>query len=594
MNQLKSNRLPMFKSVILRMVLVAILVTFQAVPLFSQETPSSFTTHKVKRGETLYDLSQKYNISIVQILEYNPSIEKVGLKKRMRLRIPVYEKIEVEKESQDNLEAYDTHLVQPEETKWRLAYQYGITIQQLDSLNPILKYGLKIGQQLKVPSVENKRIVPESDTAFNYYTVLPKEGYYRIEKKTGVSKAILDSLNPVLMKSGLQAGMILKIPGEKKGNFNIIDNLLVERLSLWDSIKRPRRVNMALMLPFKANEIDLDSIENVKAIFADRNLHQIAFDFYSGVRMAINKVLDIGISVRLSVFDTENNKWKMRAIVKENDLSSEDVIMGPLIPSNFDFISEQKQLSNVPKMAPLSANPVIPRRNVFQSVVQKESYRQRMLAFLKQELDTLHNVVIIADSLNWDIEKKLLAEFPRAVKLRPESNGYLLPEVVDSLITDSLPNKVIVESEYFPLISSVISQMSAQNSSEKEVQVYTTFRSNVYENENLYGKKMGNIRFTFASGHKPLNDENFSDFQMQYTRMYGKPPNRIAIRGFDLTLDTILRIAFSGSLLRSAPIGETEYQSNRFNYYPLSNEGFENNGIFILQHQDYGVVEVHK
>ena len=584
----------MFKSVILRMVLVAILVTFQAVPLFSQETPSSFTTHKVKRGESLYDLSQKYNISIVQILEYNPSIEKVGLKKRMRLRIPVYEKIEVEKESQDNLEAYDTHLVQPEETKWRLAYQYGITIQQLDSLNPILKYGLKIGQQLKVPSVENKRIVPESDTAFNYYTVLPKEGYYRIEKKTGVSKAILDSLNPVLMKSGLQAGMILKIPGEKKGNFNIIDNLLVERLSLWDSIKRPRRVNMALMLPFKANEIDLDSIENVKAIFADRNLHQIAFDFYSGVRMAINKVLDIGISVRLSVFDTENNKWKMRAIVKENDLSSEDVIMGPLIPSNFDFISEQKQLSNVPKMAPLSANPVIPRRNVFQSVVQKESYRQRMLAFLKQELDTLHNVVIIADSLNWDIEKKLLAEFPRAVKLRPESNGYLLPEVVDSLITDSLPNKVIVESEYFPLISSVISQMSAQNSSEKEVQVYTTFRSNVYENENLYGKKMGNIRFTFASGHKPLNDENFSDFQMQYTRMYGKPPNRIAIRGFDLTLDTILRIAFSGSLLRSAPIGETEYQSNRFNYYPLSNEGFENNGIFILQHQDYGVVEVHK
>ena len=81
---------------------------------------------------------------------------------------------------------------------------------------------------------------------------------------------------------------------------------------------------------------------------------------------------------------------------------------------------------------------------------------------------------------------------------------------------------------------------------------------------------------------------------MQYTRMYGKPPNRIAIRGFDLTLDTILRIAFSGSLSRSAPIGETEYQSNKFNYYPLYNGGFENNGVFILQHQDYGVIEVQK
>ena len=269
---------------------------------------------------------------------------------------------------------------------------------------------------------------------------------------------------------------------------------------------------MALMLPFKANEIDLNSIENTKAILADRNLHQIAFDFYSGVRMAINKVLNIGISVRLSVFDTENNKWKMRAIVKENDLSREDVIIGPLVPSNFDFISGQQQLSAVPKMAPLSAKPVIPRENVFQSVVQKETFRKRMFAFLKQELDTLHNVVIIADSLNRDIEKKIVAQFPRAVKLRPESNGYLLPEMVDSLITDSLPNKVIVESEYFPLISSVISQMSAQNSSDKEVQVYTTFRSNVYENENLYGKKMGNIRFTFASGHKPSKRRKFFGF----------------------------------------------------------------------------------
>ena len=221
MNQLESKKLLMVRSVMVRMVLATIFVAFQAAPLFSQETPSSFTTHKVKRGETLSDLSEQYNISIGQIFEYNPAIEKMGLKKRMRLRIPIYEKIEEEKESQDNLETYDVHLVKPRETKWRLAYQYGITIQQLDSLNPILKDGLKVGQQLKVPVVDDKRIIPETDTTFNYYKVLPKEGYYRIEKKTGVSKALLDSLNPILMESGLQVGMILKIPGEKTGNFNM-------------------------------------------------------------------------------------------------------------------------------------------------------------------------------------------------------------------------------------------------------------------------------------------------------------------------------------------------------------------------------------
>ena len=83
----------MTKSVMLRMVLTTIFVAFQVASLFSQETPSSFTTHKVKKGETLFGLSQQYNISIGQIFEYNPAIEKVGLKKRMRLRIPIYEKV---------------------------------------------------------------------------------------------------------------------------------------------------------------------------------------------------------------------------------------------------------------------------------------------------------------------------------------------------------------------------------------------------------------------------------------------------------------------------------------------------------------------
>ena len=57
---------------------------------FGQNTPERFLTHKVKKKETLYGLARKYNISIDQIKEYNSLIEKIGLKKRMELKIPVY------------------------------------------------------------------------------------------------------------------------------------------------------------------------------------------------------------------------------------------------------------------------------------------------------------------------------------------------------------------------------------------------------------------------------------------------------------------------------------------------------------------------
>ena len=110
-----------------------------------------------------------------------------------------------------------TSKVAPKETKWRLAYKYKTTIKLLDSLNPEIKAGLKIGQTVRIPKTQITQTIPEKDSLYNYYKVLPKEGFYRIKKKLGVDQVILDSLNPDLKKTGLFAGMILKIPGEKTG-----------------------------------------------------------------------------------------------------------------------------------------------------------------------------------------------------------------------------------------------------------------------------------------------------------------------------------------------------------------------------------------
>ena len=65
-----------------------------------------------------------------------------------------------------------------------MAYEYGMTLRELDSLNPQIVEGLKIGQEIRVKKQEIREVLPEKDSLFNYYKVLPAEGYYRIEKKT--------------------------------------------------------------------------------------------------------------------------------------------------------------------------------------------------------------------------------------------------------------------------------------------------------------------------------------------------------------------------------------------------------------------------
>jgi LysM repeat protein len=566
----------------------------------AQETPTKFISHKVKKKETIFGITRNYNITEEQLNEYNPLLEKVGLRRRMILRIPVYPKPVVAPSSPKLVKKELTtapYIVKPKETKWRIAYNFQITIPELEALNPSIRMGLKEGQQILVPRMES---ITESETAntswdssYNYYTVLPKEGYYRIEKKIGVTKRVLDSLNPKLLKMGLQVGMVLRVPQEARGGLKIEDDLLVERISLLDSIDKKSEVSLSILLPFKSKEIVYDSIEDTRRLLQSRNLHTLSADFYAGVLLAADTLTHYGITVKLDVFDTENSITKINEIVGSHDFSKTDAIIGPLIPSNFDYLSTKTTLRDVPKVAPLSTNPVALRNAVFQSVTPKSFLRKRMFEYLDKSLNREDNIVLVVDSLNRNIEKELLAMFPKATLLRPEKSNYLLPELVDSLLVDSLPNKVILESQDFSLISSASSQMSAQLTDMRSVQLFTTYRSNAYENSNLSQKQLGDLQFTYTADRLPLKLGEYNHFQNHYIRTFGKPPNRTAVRAYDLVLDLILRKVYRGDLKSINEIGETDYQESRF-LYQKENNAFQNTGYFLLQHDDFAIKELKK
>ena len=64
------------------------------------QTPKSFITHKVRKGETLELIIEQYGIDELQLKEYNPSVERFGIRRRMNLRIPVYSNQEKAVETQ--------------------------------------------------------------------------------------------------------------------------------------------------------------------------------------------------------------------------------------------------------------------------------------------------------------------------------------------------------------------------------------------------------------------------------------------------------------------------------------------------------------
>ena len=570
------------------LLLLAVFFTFG---LQAQERiPDRFINHKVKKKETLYSLSQKYGVTVDQIEAYNPTLIKSRLKRKMTLRIPVYEAPVVVEEVISETESY---LVPPKATKWRIAYTYGITIQELEALNPSLKEGLKAGQTLQVPITTKDTLVGPS-SAFNYYTVLPKEGYYRIEKKLGIRQRILDSLNPELAITGLQAGMVLKVPLEFSGDLKVQDDLLVPKVDLLDSFSPlDRALKIGLLLPFKAQTLELDSLKKTKSLLKKRNLTRLAFDFYAGVRMALEVLAEKGVATELQVFDTQNKRAKLNQLVQTSELTAQDLLVGPLIPRNFDFISAQGRLRKIPKVAPLSYKKVQMRANVYQSIPPKQILRERMLSHLDNVLTEEENIVVVADSLNRDIEKILMERYPYAIRFRPEQGGYLDSELMDSLLLDSIPNKIILESENFSLISSISSQLSGKITPSRPIQLFTTFRGIAYENPNSPNATFGSLGFTFTSGYHP---KVFDEGEMpdRFLNRFGMYPSKEAKRGYDLMLDLLLRITRTGDLREGITLGETDYVESRFDYQLLPNGAAVNQGVYLLQHQDDSIILLKK
>ena len=551
---------------------------------------SSFVRHKVKRKETLFGIAKRYGITTEQIIEHNPVLKEATLKKRMKLLIPRYRTVTVSKKSNNRL-----HLVQPKETLWRIAYTYGISVEELKEANPSLGEILSIGQKIVIPLSSPNVIKNTLDEDYFYYTLKAREGYYRLYKKLGVDRKIIDSLNPNIKEMGLQVGIVIRVPKSQTSDLSVKNSLLVETISLKDSILNNRFIRVALMAPFKASEVDLDSVENTNLLLQKRNLHTISLDFYSGASMAFQELTSLGVSLEVDVYDTENNSSKVQSILNTQNLHQKDVVIGPLIPRHVNQVSKYLHSKGIPVISPLSKNKVDIKTNVYQSIPEEKLLRKTLLNYLDRKLEKEINpcVLIIADKENQTAKKELLKRFPLAEVIDPdEIGGFIKPDLTDSLLVDVQSNWVFLETQKLNLITSVTSMLNAQSSKERDITLMTTYRGDVYDNENISYEYLGKLHFLYPSIQNPSENQPFQNFSNKYKNQYGTLPNKVAVRAYDVTLDALLRIAFQESLTSPNLVGETKYLHNKFNYQSLPKGGYTNTSVYLIQHEGLTIHEI--
>ncbi|MDC0593299.1 LysM peptidoglycan-binding domain-containing protein [Flavobacteriaceae bacterium] len=449
---------------------------------------------------------------------------------------------------------------------------------------------------------ENQNLESSSVIEFIEHKVKRKQTLYTISNLYDVPINLIKQYNPSIKGDKISKKMVLKIPFIttavlEESIKEIVEKVLVStrtNRNLFDSVPKKKSIKFGFIAPFNLNKIEIDSIENTKKYLEKLNLSTLSLDFYSGVLTALETVKKLGIKTHIDVYDNKNSFDEIDKLSYNKNINSYDFILGPFIPRNLNRLSLNLKDSKVPIVSPLTSKKIQINKNVFQSVPSIQSQRELMFTHVDSLIikDPDPCVMIIYDRSTELVKEKLLKRFPYAELIDTDlTMGLVDPEITDSLLVEKKNNLVFLESQNLNVITSVSSLLNSQISKERNINLLSTYRSETYENENISYQQLGNLNFTYPSYFIPYYGDELNELNALFIENFGKLPNKIALRGYEITLDLILRTAHRRKLVKSIDLGETSYFQNRFDYINKE-QGYINQSVFLVKHDDLEVLEI--
>ena len=556
---------------------------------FNKKQPTGFETYTVKDKETLYG---------DDLRRYNMILYKKELRKGQEITIPLYR--DAPKEISKGKEGLTKYIVKPGEGLWRIAQNYGVTQETLERLNPNLPNPLKEGMEIWVPA--GKSGVPEvtTDKALVLYQVEKGEGFMSLERKFGLSQKELEKLNPEL-KDGIKLEAQIWIP---KNNFLdyvatlggasqtdvATGNATDANPKIKSGMNPSNTKTVSFVLPFRVNGIQAGNIADIKIKLQKEKITAIASDFYSGALMALDSLQKMGFSLTVNVYDSNGNAQGVKAISSSEGLKNSQVIIGPFSPSAFNALSETITSDNIAILAPLSNRNIELRPNVLQTVPTIEVQQNSMISFINQKYPDA-NIVLLSDAKSKDMNEKLLSSFSQAKNV-DNIQG------IQSALNKEATNIVFVSSDDVVFLSDAIRilyNIAGINGKNRNYNIImaTLDKGDAYDHNSISNSQLSALKFTYPAANRYAGESN--PFIKKYLKTYKISPSKYAFRGFDLTMDAVLRTSLVGNFIKEANIGETSYQENKFQYVKNATKGggYENRAVYILRYEDLQISEIY-
>ena len=544
-------------------------------------------THQVLPKETLYGIQKRYGISDQELKQANPFLEKEGLQIGQVLTIPSNKVQKIITTEFSEKVIY--HNVLPKETKYSIAKQYGITIEELERKNPEVVSNLPEGFKLLIkgkaskPDLTQVKVEPKKEVAITSqakpiatmtYVVKPKETLYGLSKMHGISQQDLILLNPFLSE-GVVEGMVLKVPAV----LNTPQETKKEYTEL-SKIKTNSRKKLALLLPFNIAKIEGDTLNSTaKRLKKDKFLN-MTLDFYAGALVAIDSAKVLGLNIDVSIFDSQETKntSAVASIIRDNKLQDSDVVIGPFYQSNVDKTAELLLPNQVAVISPLSKDQGVSYDNIFQSIPSPDAVKNAMFDYMRSKGG---NMIAVVDKKKGSIIQ-YIKENHKDVKFSAlNANGGVSAENLKSLFVGDKINYVVMETANTGMIKATIATMLSAMSTYR-VQLVVLETNETLNTDEVSITNLAKLKLIYPSVNRENQSAEALIFEKEFKKKNKIEPSVFATRGFDVTFDTMLRLSQDKKYQDTAENTATQQVDNKFEFYKKEGGGYANKGIYIL------------
>ncbi|MFL1896089.1 LysM peptidoglycan-binding domain-containing protein [Aquimarina sp. 2-A2] len=567
---------------------LAVLDSLKAVP---ERKIVSFKTHKVQRKETLYGIAKAYDVTVDEIKKHNKRLYSEEIRKRDKLRIPVYETGVAISTAKDSISARvsttTNYTIQPKDTKFGIARKHGITISELERLNPTMNPDFPIGMQIVVPSTVFVGYEELLESGFELYEIKPKETMFSLVRRLDISSDSLLAINPYI-KEGLKAGMVITIPKSKVKDSLAFDFAEGKSINLERKLYNFTPKKVAVMLPFSLDSLNMEQRQDTEDFLRAKRGARVALDFYSGVLVAVDSAKEKGITIELDVFDTKmnNNPVHLKKIIRDNNFNEMNAVIGPLYQANVELVAQELKQYDVPVFSPISKKESKLYGNFFQTRPSDIMLQEKVISYVQNDSTEKNIILVIQEGKRFEaVKEKLIKAFPQAKIAKIQEGNFLLRPDLEKVLVEGKPNWVFLESDDIAMISNVTPLLNAKAESH-DVTLFTTDKNNAFENDSVNNMHLSNLHLHFPSIDKEYEDSSISriPFVERYKKKYGVAPNKYAVRGYDITYDILMRLGTADNVYQAATYeGTTEYIENKFNYAKKVSGGYYNKALYLIR-----------